>query len=255
MEIKPPTADELSVIMTQQAHRFPEKLAISLPGDRGSTVRIPVLIGSPSGASKMPPGELPSTAWSNFLAATFSTRDDSVDLVRQSAADCLLWPLPAIWAQIAERWPGAPDALWAAAREKCGAALYLIGFPEVGEKPPVPVAAALDKYERAVWRRLSPPGQNLIVVIDSPKSIAWTFFSEAMKKDQTDRWKLVCEMAQMAVPAAFRVTPASLSAAESYEEISFEHDVMPRWPGFAVHVVATQSQLAGTRAKVDRDGW
>jgi hypothetical protein len=255
LQVNPPTADELSVLLASQAHRFPEKHTISLPGDRGSTVRIPVLIGNPSGACKLPPGELANVAWSHFIAATFKTRDDSVELTRQAAADCLLWPPPAVWAQIVERWPAAPDALWLAAREKCGAALYLMSFPEEGEKPAPEVGAVLDRYERAVWRRLQPPGQNLVVVIDPPKSVAWTFFSEAMKKSETDRWKLVCEMAQMAVPAAFRVTLASLAAPEAYEPVSFVDDVMPQWPGFAVHVVAVQSQLAGMRAKVDRDGW
>lgn len=255
MEIKPPTADELAQLTAQHVHRFPEKFSLSMPGDRGSTVKIPVLIGNPTGACKMPLGERPSAAWSNFIAALFQVRPESAELERQAAADCLLWPTPIVWSQVAERWPGAPSVLWKAASKKCGASLALMDIPEDGDPPPPPIAAELDRYPRAVWRILNPPGQKLAVVIDSPKSIAWSFFSDAMKKDDADRWALVCELSQMAVPAAVRIIDATMAEPERYEPVNFVEDIMSRWPGFALHVAATLSYLAGRIAKVEREGW
>ena len=255
MDFAPLSPDDYLKLASEQAHRFPEKYVISLPGDRGATVRIPIVLGNPSGACKMPPGQKPSVAWANYIAAVFRARPENVELVRQAATDCLLWPDSATWNQIIGRWPAAADPLWQAAREKCGAALASMNIPGKDETPPEPIAKALDKYERAVWRRLYPTGDEVVVVVDAPKSIAWTFFSDAMKKSDADRWSLVCEMAQIAVPAAVRAVPATMQAEASYEPISFVDEVMRRWPGFAVHVGATISELAGISAAVQREAW
>jgi len=255
VEIKPPTADDLAVLLAKNAHRFPDKRTISLPGDRGSTVRIPVLIGNPSGACKMPIGERPSAAWSNVIAETFSVLDKGVDVVRQAAADCVLWPDPLTWAQVAERWPAAPDTLWKAAREKCGASLAQLDIPAADEQPHELVKAVLDKYPRAVWRRLDGDGTPLVIVVDAPKSIAWSFFSSAMRKSDSDRWELITQMTQGAVPGAWRVTPATMSTPEQLEPFDFIGEGLARWPGFALHVALTLGQLAGIAARVDRDGW
>lgn len=255
MEIKPPTADELSVLLSQHSHRFPEKRTLSLPGDRGSTVRIPVLIGNPSGACKVPIGERPSAAWSNVIAETFSVLDKGVDVVRQAAADCVLWPNEAVWAQIVERWPAAPDTLWKAARAKCGASLAQLDIPAADETPPELVAAMLDKYPRAVWRRLDGDGTPLVIVVDAPKSIAWSFFSTAMRKSDADRWELISQMNQGAVPGAWKVIEATMAEPERLEPFDFIGEGLTRWPGFALHVAITLGQLAGIAARVDRDGW
>lgn len=255
MEIKPPTAAELDVILARHAHRFPEKFSLSFPGDRGSTVKIPVLVGNPSGACKLPLGEKPSPAWSHLIAVAFRVREESTELVRQAALDCLLWPDPRAWTQVVDRWPAAPDTLWDTARAKCGAALSLMSFPELGEETPAPIAAALERHPQAVWRKLRAGDRKLHIIVEPPQSIAWSFFSDAMKKDDADRWSLVCELAQTAVPFVARATDATMTEPAKYDELNFTGDVLSRYPGFAMHVALTLGQLAGIAARVDRDGW
>jgi len=74
LDIKPPTPEEYASLASQHSHRFPEKYTVSLPGDHGTTVRIPVVIGNPSGPCKMTLGQKPAPAWSNFLAPALRVR-------------------------------------------------------------------------------------------------------------------------------------------------------------------------------------
>jgi hypothetical protein len=246
MEIKLPSQADFDAIAATQPHRHPEKAAITVPGDGGVLVRLPFILGNPSGASRLQSGARPSPAWSTTVAVLFKAAPDSSTLSDQLVQDCILWPDRATWATWADRWPGLAVSVFNAARQKFGGALDNLEEPGFDEPPPERIFEMLSQHPRAIWRRLRVRQETALLVIEPPSAIGWRLFRDAMQKRDADHWKLVCELAEASVLATAKEDGAGAQASA---------ELIERWPGMAVAVVTLISQLAGTAAETELGEW
>lgn len=226
MDIAELTLEEREAIKATQAHRFPELRYFPKPGDDGEQIKLPVILGIPSGASQMPKGAYVSKAWAQSVAATFSPgKFDHVPLV----ADCVLWPDPRTWATWTQRWPALADSVRPALVRKYGGAQALISEPGPEEEAPAEIAAAQAANPGATWQRFSPKGAVVDLVVKAPSSSTWAMFTDAMKRPGAASWNLALEL-------ALAVTVASTKPIG---------DVIARWPGLPLLIVHEASYLAG----------
>lgn len=241
MQVTEPTQEEVASILAAHPHRFPSLVHITVPGDRGVAVRLPFILGNPTGACAMPPGRPPTTIWNSFVTAALS-RSALPEGEDAAAQDALLFPALETWAQWADRWPALAGQVWKATKRKCGAILD-DGPDPAPEDPKLPPAmkAALERFPRAALRRYQPKGASLLFLIDPPASAAWRIFMAAVK-DNRDVARNAGEMAQVCTRA--------IVDEKSGEEVAFEA-TMRRWPGLAVLACLTVSVMAGAATAIE----
>lgn len=209
-------------IRREQAHRFPELRYFPKPGDDGQPVKLPVVLGNPSGACKMPKGARVSKAWGEKVAQTFGAADDT-DL-SQLVTDCILWPPPPIWAEWLQRWPALAESIRPALVRKYGGAADQIAEPGPDETAPEAIAAARSPGD--AWVRFK---GEIDLIVKAPTSGQWAMFTEAMKRPAADHWALALDLAMACTVAATH------PIAETFA----------RWPGLALLVDREASYLAG----------
>lgn len=228
MKIPELTQEEGDAIKATQAHRFPELRFFPKPGDDGKPIKLPVILGNPSGACKMPEGSRVSKAWQRTVAATFGKKSDAFDY-GPLINDCVLWPNPVTWASWCARWPALSDSVRPALVRKYGGAQSLISEPGPEEVGAPEIAAAVASCSGSSWVRFSPKGGESDLVIKAPSSSMWALFTDAMKARDADAWKLALELAETSIAASTR--PAA--------------ELLARWPGLALLINLEVSYLAG----------
>lgn len=236
MHIEKPGEAEAAEIFADVA-RWPEKAAIVQTGDEGP-VRLPLVLGNPSGACALEEGRRVSPVWSALVAATFKLRDepDDLELVR----DCLLYPKPATWSQWVERWPALPQAAASAIKSKIG--LRLAALAEPGEDYQAPAELEAARASSRGSLRIATVGkETAAIVVATPKPAAWRLFVGALRKRDADTWQTVRGFALAAI--------AGVDGAPSAEAM------IARWPGLALVVALQASSLAGLSAEVELGEW
>jgi hypothetical protein len=249
MKITPPNEDELLELELEHEHRYPEKAAIEVPGEGGKLIRLPLLLGIPSGACKMPDGEKPSRAWQKAVAITLrKMRDeDTAPLLR----DCILWPSRKVWAEWCERWPAMHVQAYHLVRDKFGGALTMLEQPGEREEAPAPIAAAIAAHPNGVWRRLAPRRDaKFDVVIAPPDPISWKLYMEGLGAEDANFWESTLDMVKASVVAIDGT--ARIGAADI--KLSFDA-VIARWPGQAMLTIAIVGHLAGVAARTELGNW
>lgn len=232
--LKAPTPEEFAALELAQAHRFPERGHITVVGDGGAPVRLPIVLANPSGSCKMPSGQTGSPMWS--LAAGAMMQFAGVPSADRLSNDCVLWPDAATFQSWVARWPALHERVWSMVRKKVAADTSSFEETAEGEAFPDIIAAAVSQFPHAVVRRFTPQGRSILAVIDSPSMLAWRFFLDAGRKRGAEYWKLISEMSGSCV----RV----LADEETGHSLSFD-DVAARWPGIPVIAAMTVSVLAG----------
>lgn len=223
--------------------RWPNKFFIVETGDDGAPVKVPVVLGNPTGTCVLEDQRLASPAWANIVAATYGQRaePDDGELVR----DCLLWPPPGAWAQLVDRWPALPQSVTKLIRSKLGWKLDdFVEAPHDYEAPPELVAARA-RHPRAVLRvaliGVGERRERVGVVVNAPSSASWRIFLAAVRKKDADHWAIVREYAEAVIVAVDGApSPGAL---------------LSRWPGLALTVGWTASGLAGVGADVEMGEW
>lgn len=232
MIIAEPTTEEREQLKRTEAHRFPELKYFPKPGDDGKEVRLPVVLGNPTGACKMPKGARISKAWDDKVAETFgASKPDMSALV----SDCILWPPPPLWATWLQRWPALEDSLSSAVIKKYGGSSDQISEPGTAEVTPEAIAAARASAPGATWKRFASKGTQIDLLIKAPSSTQWAMFTDAMKRPENDHWALALELAT-ACTVASTTTIA---------------DAFARWPGLVLWVDREASWLAGMSSKFE----
>lgn len=245
MDIQKPTDGELAALLSEHAHRYPEKARFTVV-DGENDVALPVLLGNPSGASKLPMGKTASPAWDTTAAATFKMRPDTEAVTEQLVADCVLWPDAATWASWTRRWPALPEIVQVAVRRKTGSSLAMIeDFPDDAEKPE-PIRHALERFHGSVVKRFKPTDKDVIdAVIMPPDAGLWRIFGDAMKKRGAGAGKLARDLAAACLTVAMRSDGSAVTA----------DDLFDRWPGQALLVGLVVSHLAGITARFELGEW
>lgn len=252
MDFSPPSAEELARLLALHAHRHPEKRTITVLGDGGRPVRLPFVLGNPTGATlldgdgRMPDGRRPTTAWSDTVRVTLNLAKDGPGAAQALVEDCVLWPGRVQLAQWAERWPALYGTLVDPVQRKLGGSKVLETPDPDDDAPPAPIAEALKATPRAVWRFLAPrPDERFAVAIESPDATTWRFFQEETNKAEANVWPVVLDVVKNATRAFCRADGAPAG---------FELTVA-RWPGLAVALFTVVSALGGAAAAVEEGGW
>lgn len=240
MQITEPSAEELQAVLSANPHRYPEIVHLTVPGARGKPQRLTFVLGNPSGACRLPAGVKPSPAWSDVVATTLKLKKN--DGNEQIANDCVLYPDLGTFAAWCERWPALADSVWSAARKKFGGVLESLDEPAEGEKLPQAIEDGWSKWPNAALRRFTPRGRKYLVLVDPPAAAPYSFFLDAVRKDDADYWKLSSEMARSSV----RLCVDEATGAE----VSYD-DIAAQWPGVPLLTILTVYVLAGAAADVE----
>lgn len=229
MVIEELTAEVRERIKVEHAHRFPELRYFPKPDDEGGTIKLPVVIGNPTGSCKMPKGAPVSRAWAQSVTRTFGgDRGDNAEFVR----DCVLWPPPPVWAQWCHRWPALPESVRPAIVAKYGGDTDDVSEPGPDVEAPKDIAEARAANPGSLWVRFERKSACVDFVVKAPSAFQWAAFSNAMKEPNADAWALALDLALACTVAA------TMSVAE----------VFNRWPGLALQIDREASYLAGIRS-------
>lgn len=227
MILELPTPEARKALLAQHADRFPEAFDFTLPGDGGKPEKLKLLLGAPA---------KDSVAWETAVGATFrpkhiTTDDDALVM------DCLLWPDPSTWGGITQRWPALVKSVATAVRRKLGATLANIETPDDKAEVPAIISAALAANKAATWRRLTVDVDTVVdIAVRPPEQVAWQMFTDQMTVDGASHWKLALDFATASLIAS------SVAAEELFR----------RWPGTALLVALTASNLAGLAAEYEK---
>lgn len=225
MIIPLPPPEERKALLAKHAARFPEAFDFQVYGDGGRLEPLKLVLGTPVADS---------SAWETAVAATFKPKSVTAD----SAAlvmDCLVWPDPATWGGIVQRWPALPESVGVTLRRKLGGSLFMIEEPGVREPLPEIVKEAQTRIPGATWRRLRLDEDNVIdVAVRPPEAIVWQMFQDAISKEGAACWPLARDFGAASIAASSM--PAS--------------DLVARWPGAALLIALTASRLGGLAAEV-----
>lgn len=239
MQIVEPTTEEIAAAIAANPYRYPEVVHLTVVGDRGARVRLPFIIGNPSGST---PVVKPLPVWRDFVAAVLK-RDEFPGGAEAGVSDCLLWPNAVTWSEWSDRWPALAGQLWRAAKTKCGADMDLIVEPDYDDPNlPVDVKAALAQFPRASLRRFESHSAKVLFLIDPPAPVVWRIFMDSMKVTGGDTWKHAREMAQVCTKFVFDEQTGG--------PVAFDK-VIGEWPGFALMTCRTVAVLAGAAAEVE----
>ena len=248
MEIVRPSADELAELLAHHAHRYPERSGVTMRGD-GEDVRLPLLLGNPSGACSMPSGSKPSPAWASLLSG-----GGGVDaaLARQLADDCVLYPPRATWAQWVARWPGLPGSVASVViADKLAMRPETIAAPVYSDEAPAPIAAALAAHPRAAWRwlRPRPRGDSFAVAINPPESAAYRMYTDALRKPGSDAWAMHRQLVDAVIVACVRVRPDDSASTEPVGA------TLDRFPGLVLGLVGVAKEMVGASVEITLGEW
>lgn len=236
MQIALPSADEVAKLVAQYAYRYPQKAKVPVMGDGGERVMLPLLLGVPSGACRLPSGVKASPAWRVIVEGLLSQNLDGSAISEALVADCVLWPEPKTFALWRDRWPGLGGDVGLAVLRMVGGMSTAIEEPSAVEEPPAPIASLLEQHPRAVWRRLRPPGATFDVVIDTPDSVKFDAFTDAIGKSDADKPALVRDFAEACLLAPIG-------------------DAFDRFPGLAILVAAQARRLGGAQGEIALGEW
>lgn len=237
-----PAPDERAALLAEHAHRFPVPVPITVRGDGGAPVRLPFLLGNPTGSLRAPTGRV-SPAFAQIIGSINLGKDEGDD--DELARDCVLFPSPAPITAARNRWPGLISEISKQIASKIG--LGSTGAEVfAGEEMPAEIAAALEAHPRATCRRFTPPGADgrpvdLLLVIDTPSRVTYDAFTDAMQARDADRVRLAREFAEGATVA---VCGAPSAAA-----------IFDRWPGVLVLAVGVAAKLAGAASESRLGEW
>lgn len=233
MNIPEITLEARETIKRDQAHRFPELRYFPKPGDDGRPIKLPVVLGNPSGSCRMPAGSRASKAWGQKVAQTFGVSNDSRNA--QLVADCVLWPPPNVWAEWLQRWPALNDSVFPALVRKYGGASDQVTEPSDDTEAPAAIADARGQHPGSSWIRFEPKGAIVDVLVKAPTGTQWALFTEAMKAQSADHWALALDLATACTAAS------TMPIAEAFA----------RWPGLALRVNMEASFLAGLATEAE----
>ena len=246
MDVLTPSTEQLASLLATHAARFPTPASITMVGDRGVPVRLPFVLGNPTGACPQVSERERTTTWGVFIAATMKLVDAPDHLAETGAAECVLYPDAVTYAEWRARWPALSAAVWSAVKQKCGTEQTAIDEPAFDDELATPVREAAVASPSACLRRFTmrrkKADYSVVLVIDSPKTVSWRFFIEAMRKPKADHWQLTREMAEACIKVAYDETAG---AAVSLDEV-----VAP-YPGVALLATLIVGQLAGVAADVE----
>lgn len=227
MILELPSPEARKALLELHAERFPEAFDFTVPGDGGAPDKLKLLLGVPAKGS---------IAWETAVGATFKPKSITADN-DALVMDCLLWPDTATWGGITQRWPALVDSVAKAVRLKLGGSLANLETPGDKEEAPADIAAALAANKSATWRRLKIDTDTTVdVAVRPPEQVVWQMFSDQMQGTEAECWKLALDFAT-----------ASLSAATMPVGELFK-----RWPGTALLVALTASNLAGLAAEYEK---
>jgi len=238
-----PTEAELAVLLSEHAHRFPQKAHFVMPSE-GGEVDLPVLLGNPTGACKMPEGAYVSDAWDTTISTMFKPLADADSDVFPLVADSILWPAPAVWNSWCQRWAALPNVVYKALREKVGADLSAIAMPPKSETASAPVVVALSRGRSNTWRRIAVGGRKFDLVLQPPDSGLWRLFCDAIKKRDAKVSQLVRDLAQ-----------SCLVVAVEGEETRSADDLFGPFPGASTVIALAVSTLAGVASRYELGEW
>lgn len=231
------TLEERAALKREQAHRFPELLFFPKPGDDGKPVKLPIVLGNPPGACKMPHGVRVSKLWDEKVARTFGAlsggTDDPVPM-SQLVAECVMWPSAPVWTEWLERWPALGTSVGPALVHKYGGAMDQVGEPDLSAAPDV-IASARADAPGSTFMRFQPKGATVDLLVKAPSSGQWALFTEAMKRPDAGHWDLVLQLATAC-------TAASTMALA---------DAFLRWPGLALQIDREAAYLAGLNTEYE----
>jgi hypothetical protein len=242
MKITAPTAEELAQLRAAHAHRFPQTATLHPRADGGGgTIDVPIVIGLPSGASRMPAGAPVSPIWHDFVRGAISGRGDPPSLRDLMARDVVLFPAPGDLEEILDRWPGIAGSITDLALQKTGRGATSIPAPT--NKPPSPVAEYLAAHPRATWRIVRPTKSDAFAIaIEPPSSPAWTVFTDGARERDNDAWKLVQEFVAACVSGFAPFDDGALLSVDA---------ALARWPGVALALLDVIGDLAGVGAAAE----
>lgn len=244
-DLPPPSSEERARIRSEHAHRFPELATLRLPGDRGAVVSISTVIANPSGACDMPEGAKSMPAWSALLRAALNLAAEPGDMGAMLAADCLLYPEPAVWAGYRKRWPEINQSLAREIQNKIGGSRGTLSEPFAVDEPPALVTAALDADASRAWYYLQPrQSVRYAIALHPLTSATWRALEQKLAKRAADPWPTVRDVAVKSVAACAQEVDGEwcvVSAAGMLE----------RFPALAAFIVGKLSDLAGATAKAE----
>jgi hypothetical protein len=246
MMIQVPSDEELAAMLAQHAHRFPVRASIPVLGDAGERMRLPLLLGVPSGACRMPAGSRSSPVWKTIVSSILEGSFKAAVIAEHLANDCVLWPDQRICAEWRERWPAIPNDIALAVLRLVGAEVAALGEPSPLEEPPKAIEEVLLEHPRAVWRHMRPRDEAYEVVIECPDAVRYDAFSDAIGRADADAMALCREFAEaqvMACVSKASSTPVPLGKA------------FDPHPGLVILVASQARRLGGAQAEVRLGEW
>ena len=239
MQITALTGDELSSLRTRLAHRFPQTATLHAPGDRGlGTIDIPIVLGLPTGACRMPTGAVVSSAWNEYVAAAVLKRPDPVGWREEFVSDVVLHPDNQGLEELLAQWPALSNKIAQLAIKKCGPDAVSIPLPT--DRPPAPLAAMIGERPRASWRWVRPTrAAAFAILVEPPPPALWSMFTDGIRTADSGQWRLVRDFLEGCAPSIFQADgqPAALDA------------VLGQWPGVAISLVGPIAALGGAAAE------
>jgi len=222
--IAPPSPEALAELVEANAARFPEKAAVVVIGDDGESLRLPLLVGIPSGATK----PLPSTAlpvWSDLVALTMGAKRTGAETIGEALArDCILFPKPGILSAWEERWPAVVHAISNIVGAKIGMEADLVApVPKVDGKV-VPGAFLVGR-------------PALLVTITAPSRAHYVALRAAVRREGADHVALLDDLIAACVKG------------RGVDELLVRH------PGLALPLYRTVMRLAGEQAEAHLGEW
>jgi len=236
MDISPPSGEELERLISENAHRFPVKYSISVIGDGGASIKLPFLLGLPSGACVLPPGGRKSDAWNSIVGSGIGIEDQRPGIDDRVAEDCIIWPPRAEWSKWFARWTGLGGSVGKAIQKAAG---FNVSVVVSSGEPPESIRSELAKRPRAAWRTIVLGEERIEVVIEPPEYTPWRIFKAALAKQGADVWALVLDMV---------LAKATADGADIAKTVA-------RWPAVAIHLLGEISRLGGGGAEAELGGW
>lgn len=230
--ISPPSPEALAELQLAHAHRFPELARLPVPGEGEATVNLPLLLGIPTGAAKMPEGQPTSSAWARLVAEALGFRPES-DMGEVLVRDCLLWPPPALWRSWCDYWPALEAPALRLVKRKIGYHADAIEAPEPGTPKP----EGLKLSSRGLVRFLKPAKSvERTIGVEPPASDAWRLYLGAVKSPEGDAAKWTREIVD-------EVTGGAAA------------DLLDRYPGLIISLAKSAGYLAGAGAEGELGNW
>jgi hypothetical protein len=236
--------EERAQLKRQHAHRFPEIATLTVL-DGAARIALPFVLGNPSGACEMPAGTSPTAAWALSCRAGFGLAKGGPALAQAIAADCILYPAPALYGRAFERWPDLARDVADEVARKVGSSVENFTDPLAVELPPAPVADALASRPLAAWRWYVPrAGTRYAVVLEPPTGPAWRIRRDALTRPNGDVWAALRALVEPSVVLVVR------EVGEAWESEPLG-DTMRRWPGMAIGLSAALARLMGATGNAD----